>query len=377
MTPVTAAVIHNFATVPSPPGPELAHTRNETPPAVTAAVIHKLVKEPHGPTSVHTRNKELVLTAPVLELVNAINKFYGSRANKGYGRFEEDVLTYPTSTVLRRMFEVGDLTFVEGSKLLLDVLAGKAQQAPLSKGGYVLMAHGKGNGGDLWFLVAIINNVAGSAVNEETLEIVKSIQVDVDNLRVAGRVNLATWMGGGEQDRYLGFLKHRGEVADYFKYFLGCNVIMRDTEDTKRLVEGLRIFARAENLDQGAENDFLRRAHAFCADRCKSRDELSLNELSNAAWPQDPERLQQALARSAIEISDGFVPDGRSLKSLIKFHGKAAFWTVDLDRRALRQGDAQYVQERGELILRNLPLALKSALDAEVREGDDAGGGDD
>lgn len=340
---------------------------------VVAAVIHKLVKEPHGPTSVQTRNEALPLTEPVLNLVDAISKFYGSKASKGYGRFEEDVLTYPSSTVLRRIFEAGDLTFVEGSKLLLDVLAGKAQQAPLSKGGYVLMAHGQADSGDNWFLVAIINNVASNAVNEETLEIVESVHVDVDNLRVAGRVNLTAWMRNNEQDRYLGFLKQRGEVADYFKYFLGCNVLVRDSEDTKRLIDGLRAFVRSENLNQGDEDDFLRRAHAFCAERSKNREQLSLEEFTNAAWPQDPERLQRALADGAVEINDGFVPDGRSLKSLIKFHGKSEFWTVDLDRRALRRGDAQYVPGRGELILRNLPPALKEALDGEVREGDDAG----
>lgn len=342
---------------------------------IAAAVLHKLIKEPHGPTTIQTREEALPLNEPVQNLVNAISKFYGSKASKGYGRFEDDLLTYPTSTVLRRMFEAGDINFVDGSKLLLDVLAGKARQAPLSKGGYVLMAHGESETGEAWFLVAIINNVASNAVNEETLEIEESVHVDVDNLRVAGRVNLTTWMAGGEQDRYLGFLKHRGEVADYFKYFLGCNVVVRDAEDTKRLVEGLRAFARAENLDQAQEDEFLRRAHAFCAERSKAREPLSLEELTNAAWPQAPERLAQSLAAGAVEISDGFVPDGRSLKSLIKFHGKAEFWTVDLDRRALRSGDAQYVQARGELILRNLPQAFRAALDSEVREGDDDGAG--
>ncbi|MBB6558863.1 nucleoid-associated protein [Acidovorax soli] len=343
--------------------------------AITAAVLHKLIKEPHGPTTVQTRDEALPLNEPVQNLINAISKFYGSRANKGYGRFEEDVLTYPTSTVLRRMFVVSDLNFVDGSKQLLDVLAGKARQAPLSKGGYVLMAHGDSDAGNAWFLVAIINNVPSNAVNEVTLEIEESVHVDVDNLRVAGRVNLTNWLEGSEQDRYLGFLKHRGDVADYFKYFLGCNVVVRDAEDTKRLVDGLRAFAHAENLDQAQEDDFLRRAHAFCAERSKAREPLSLEELTNAAWPEAPERLAQSLAASAVEISDGFVPDGRSLKSLIKFHGKAKFWTVDLDRRALRSGDAQYVQARGELILRNLPQTLKSALDGEVREGEDDGAG--
>ncbi|MBN9421870.1 MAG: hypothetical protein BGO63_15625 [Candidatus Accumulibacter sp. 66-26] len=335
---------------------------------IHAAVIHKLIKEPHGPTSVQTRDAELELNEPVKNLVNQISEFYGSKASKGYGRFEDDELTYPSSTVLRDIFRDHSIAFVDGTKKLMDVLAGKAMQAPLSKGGYVLMAHGQSSSKEDWFLVAIINNVASSAVNEETLEIIESVHIDVDNLRVAGRVNVSTWLAGDEHSRYVGFLKHRGEVADYFKYFLGCSVVIKDAEETKRLVEALRTFARSENLDQEREDDFLRKAHAYCNEHSKSKQPISLEELTNVAWPQEPKKLQKSLAEQNIEINDGFVPDGRSLRSLLKFHGKSEYWTVDIDRRALIKGHAQYLPEKGELILRNLPPALKTELDAEVRD---------
>lgn len=333
---------------------------------ITGAVIHKLIKEPHGEATVHQRDTELRLNEPVRKLVNDISALYGEKANKGYGQFEEDTLTFPSSTVLREMFETKAISFVEGSQKLLAVLAGKANQAALSKGGYVLMAHGLNDAKIDWFLVAIINNVSGSAVNEETLEIEEAVHVDLENLRVAGRVNLSTWLAGDQQTRYVGFLKHRGDVADYFKYFLGCKVVVKNAEETKRLVDGLLSFARSESLSALAEDSFLRTAHGYCKNRGKDNP-ISLEELSNAAWPQEPSKLQRSLAAAGVEINDGFVPDGRSLKSLLKFHGKTAFWSVDLDRRAFNNGSAVYLKDKGAIVLNNLPPALKAELDEEVR----------
>ncbi|TXG93767.1 MAG: nucleoid-associated protein [Rhodocyclaceae bacterium] len=332
---------------------------------IHAAVLHKLTKEPFGESTVQTRDAELKLTPAVVTLVNQITDLYGSRANKSYGRFDEDELNYPTSTVLREVFKDCKTPFVVGTKKLMAVLDSKASQAPASKGGYVLMVHGQSDNGGNWFLVAIINNVASSAVNEATLEIEEAVHVDLDNVRVAGRVNLDMWLDGGLEHRYLGFLKTRGEVADYFMYFLGCKVVAKDSEDTKRLVEALQQFARSEKLDQAQEDDFLRRAHSYCMERKKAKEAVNLDALTNAAWPDEPKKLQLALANADVEINDGFIPDGRSLKRLLRFHGKTEYWAVDFDRRALIKDQARYLKKTGELLLRNLPAGLRAELDAE------------
>lgn len=339
--------------------------------AINAAVIHKLNKDQHRQATVQTRDALLPLTEPVQHLVGRISDLYAEKASKAYGRFEDDSVTYPTSAVLRKTFEAGEIDFLECSKQLLNVLAGRANQASLAKGGLVLMAHGLSDAGAHWFLVAIINNVASSAVNEETLEIVDSVHVDLENLRVAGRVNLTTWFDGDPQSRYVNFLRHRGDVADYFKYFLGCDIIVKDLEETKKLVVTLKKFAKDQGLPLDAEEEFLKDAHDYCRRQNRDKRPLSLEELTNAAWPRDPAALQLALAHADANISDGFVPDARVLKSLMNYSGKNQYWKLDLHRAAFLNEAAEYLTATKQLLLKKLPEHLIEELEQEVAGDDD------
>lgn len=335
---------------------------------INHAILHKLIKEKHGKVTITERPDDLPITETVAKLVWDIHNLYSSRASKGYGRFETDELNYPSAKILRSVFEEKSLSFAEASKQLLKVLAAKAGNVALATGGYVLMAQVTNEANVSWFIVAIINNVDSSAIDDRTLEIIKSVHVDLENLRVAGRVNIEDWLGGDTETRYVGFLKQRGEVADYFKLFLGCNELVADTEETKKLVAVLKQFAKDEKLDSQKEGDFLQSAYNFCLERNKSDQPLSLESLSNALWPDDPKKLQKALVESDAQISDGFVPDGRSIKSLMRMKYKTDFWTIDLDRHALSSGYAHYNQQKGELTLRNLPDGLKTELDRELKD---------
>ena len=337
---------------------------------VNHVIIHKLVKEKHGKSSVVERSSPLVVTEPVKNLVLAIHDLYAGKASKGYGRFEADEVNYPTSAILRNIFIDQSISFVEGSKLLLSVLSAKAGAVPLATGGYVLMAQVTNSAQDTWFLVAIINNVDGSVIDDQTLEVVGAMHVDLENLRVAGRVNLTDWEKAAKDVRYIGFLKQRGEVADYFKLFLGCNELVADTEETKKLVEVLKKFAKSQGLDHKAEEEFLKSAFNYCDERNKKDEPLSLVALSNAAWPNEPKKLQNAFVEDDVQISDGFVPDGRSIKALVRLRYKTDYWTVDIDRLALSQGYAHYNQKKGELTLLKLPEGLKAELDREIKDDD-------
>lgn len=337
---------------------------------VNNAIIHKLVKEKHGNATVIERDTVLPITHPVEKLVLDIHALYAGRASKGYGRFEADELNYPSASILRSAFKDEKIQFAEASKQLLKVLAAKAKTVALATGGYVLMAHLSNEANVNWFIVAIINNVDGSAIKDDSLEIVDAVHVDLENLRVAGRVNLTDWFAGDEETRYVGFLKQRGEVADYFKLFLGCNELIADTEETKKLVAALKSFAKKEGLNQEKEEEFLRAAFNFCLECNKNDTPLSLETLSNAVWPDDPKKLQDEFVGDNIQISDGFVPDGRSIKSLVRIKSKTQYWNLDLDRHALSSGFAHYNQKRGELTLRNLPDELKTELDHEIKDGE-------
>ncbi|MDH1180883.1 nucleoid-associated protein [Achromobacter mucicolens] len=336
---------------------------------VDHVIVHKLVKEKHGKATIVERTAGLAVTDPVRKLIVAIHQLYASKASKGYGRFEADEVNYPSSTILRNTFINKNTSFVDGSRSLMTVLSSKAGTVPLATGGYVLMAQVTNAAHISWFLAAIINNVDGSVIDDKTLEVVDAMHVDLSNLRVAGRVNLTDWERADKDVRYIGFLKQRGEVADYFKAFLGCNELIADTEETKKLVGVLKNFAKGQGLDQTAEQEFLRSAFAYCQERNKNDEPLSLEALSNAAWPDEPKKLQDAFVANDVQISDGFVPDGRSLKALVRLRYKTDYWTVDIDRLALSQGYAHYNQAKGELTLMKLPDALKADLDREIADG--------
>ncbi len=334
------------------------------------AIIHKLIKEKHGNATYVERETVLTVNEPVKKLVLDIHGLYASRASKGYGRFEDDEVNYPSASILRAAFKDQNAEFSETSKKLLKVLAAKASPVALATGGYVLMAHISNEANIHWFIVAIINNINGSAIEDDSLEIINAVHVDLDNLRVAGRVNINDWLNGDEETRYVGFLKQRGEVADYFKLFLGCNELVADTEETKKLVAVLKSFAKSENLDQEKEELFLKSAFDFCLDCNKNDKPLSLETLSNAIWPDDPDKLRAAFVGDNVQISDGFVPDGRSIRSLVRIKSKTKYWSLDLDRHAISSGFAHYNVTKGELTLRNLPDELKAELAHEIEDAD-------
>ena len=159
-------------------------------------------------------------------------------------------------------------------------------------------------------------------------------------------------------------------MADYFKLFLGCDELIADTEETKKLVTALKKFAKGQGLDQKAEEDFLQSTFSYCDERNKNDEPLSLEALSNAVWPDEPKKLQDAFVEGDVQISDGFVPDGRSIKALMRMKYKTQYWSIDIDRHALSQGYAEYSQKKGTLTLLNLPDALKAELATETGDDD-------
>lgn len=342
---------------------EVQPERRQKVHKVEAAVIHRLIKERHGKASVITRDAPLELTASVIKLVTDVHELYSDKPGKGFGRFEADEVNYPAAPVLRDYVLHGKTSFIDATKVLMGVLATKASPVALATGGFVLMAHMSNAAGARWFVVAIVTNVQGSAVNEATLDVVDTVHVDMQNLRVAGRVNIGDWLEGDAETRYVGFLKQKGGVSDYFKLFLGCSELIASFEETKKLVAELKRFAYESAMTEVDQEAFLQRAHDFCADCQKNDQPLSLDTLCNAVLPGEPQALQRALAKAQVQINDGFVPDGRVLRTFVRIKAKTEYWSIDIDRHALVSGQVKYDRDKKTLTLFDLP----DSLDAELR----------
>ena len=304
------------------------------------------------------------ITPSAQRLIDNLHKLYAERTGKGYGRFEDDENNFPMRRFIREYFIDRSVDYYGLSQVMMEHLQARAGQEQLATGGYVLIAQ-VNNGATDFLLVAIVTEVIGTTITEG-LEIVDSVHLDMSNLRVAGRVDLTAWQAGAE--RYVSFLKGRGEIANYFKQFLGCNDVLVALYETQKLVQGLESFAAEHHLDPAARDQLFEQAFGYLEELGRNGIPVSLEALANRLWSDSPDDLKMALAADELQLSDGFVPDRRAIKVLMKFKGTSTHWKLEFDRRGLRNGDIKYDAIKNTLILSSIPAALCRELVEELTE---------
>lgn len=321
---------------------------------IIGLVVHKLIKERQQRAEVIPRGAVVPITEPVQRLISEIHRLYSEKTGKGYGKFELNEDVYPMPRLAREYFTDNAIDFYHLTLRMMDVLKDKAEGERLSTGGYVLIAH-VNNGATDFLLVAIVTDKIGTAITDG-LDIIDSPHLDLAALRVAGRVDATAWVAGNE--RYISFLKGRGEVSDYFKHFLGCDDVVMSANETRKLISCLKQFATDRGMEQAQRDQLLRQAHEYCTGCADEKQPLSLEALANRLMPDEPEALRAVLAHEDLQLSDGFVPDKKSLRSLVRFKGKTPSWTVEFDRDALQAGNITFDEANQTLVLHNLPESL-------------------
>lgn len=334
------------------------------PNNIVNLVVHKLIKDQHTAASIELADALINVTPSAQRLIDHLHKLYAERPGKGYGRFEQDENNWPMSRFVREYFVDQATDYYAFSQVVMQHLQARAGQEQLATGGYVLIAH-VSNGANDFLLVAIVTEVVGTAITEG-LEIVDSVHLDMSNFRVAGRVDLTGWQSNAE--RYISFLKGRSEVANYFKQFLGCNDVLVALQETQKLVRGLESFAVEQNLEPAVRDQLFEQAYTYLEELGRNSNPVSLDALANRLWPDSPDDLKAVLAMDDLQLSDGFVPDRRAIKGLVKFKGTSTHWKLEFDRRGLRNGDIRYDQQNNKLVLSNIPDTLRRELVEELND---------
>lgn len=330
---------------------EIEHT-------VTDLVVHRLVKHEQAPADVLLRSEPCRVTDAVVRLVERMCKHYRDRPGKGYGRFEDDEATFPMPSFLRSHLVDRDIDFAGLTRLMMEHLKQLAEQEEVEEGGFVLIARiREGDADCLW--VAILTETVGTAIDGQ-LNIIDCAHLDLGSLKAAGRVDLSGWRRGDE--RYISFLKGRGDVAHYFKRFLGCSDVVIALKETQKLVQTLTHFAETERLESPARDQLLERAHVYLDELGECGAPVSLDAVAREVWPSAPERLDEMLQAEASKLASGFVPDRRALRPLVRFKASADQWKLEFDRSGLRSGAVTYDKATDTLVLSNLPDYLKRML---------------
>lgn len=327
------------------------------------AAVHDLQRNPQGFKIVQGQDK-LALTGTVQRVIDELHDLYARRASKSYGKFSEQLAFSETETYLKEYLGVGQEGFADLTAKMMVTLQNSARTRNAATGGHVFFAHFERDNSQ-YLLVAIITDKLGATLTRN-LEVQDVVHLDVDGFRFAGRINMTAWTC--QQERYIGFLKGKGNVSEYFKEFLGCDTIIQARQDTGQLVEVLKDFALKKQMPAAEREEFLTKAKSICERLAASQREIDFEEFSNELFPRAPRELSEVLGDPERKLNDGFIPDRRALVPLKKFKGKTSSWSVEFDRQALTDGSISYDADANTLTFKGLPEELSIELKRETTD---------
>jgi nucleoid-associated protein len=266
-------------------------------------------------------------------------RHFAERPGKGYGWFEKDERSFPMPRLVREHAIEERMDFATLSKEMVALL----QQRGRGQGGRGrLRAHRPRHRVRRRLLyVALLQETLGTVIGDG-LSIQDSPHLDFPALQVAGRIDISAWQAGAE--RYISFLKGRGDVAGWFKRFLGCTDVVIALKETKKLVETLSHFADTQQLEAAGRDELLERAHLVLEEMGDSGAALNLEAVAAQIFPDAPQKLSETLQDEALDLASGFVPDKRALRpdplqgQRRRLEARVRTQRPALRRRAVRQG---------------------------------------
>ena len=330
----------------------------ESTHAIAGLVIHRLIRNAEGPSRVELRPAANALDEPAARLMERLCRHFAERPGKGFGWFEQDERRFSMPRLVREHAIAGSMDFDTLSKEMAALLQHCVDEEGMDDGGYLLIARATVFGADCLY-VALLQETLGSVI-DAGLDIHDSPHLDLPALQVAGRIDISAWQAGAE--RYISFIKGRGDVAGWFKLFLGCSDVVIALKETKKLVETLGHFADTQQLDATERDELLERAHLVLGEMGEQGAAIDLDAVAGQLFPDAPDRLSETLRDEALDLASGFVPDKRALRSLIRFRASAADWKLEFERSGLRAGTVKYDQASNTLLLTNVPDSLKKLL---------------
>lgn len=329
--------------------------------------VHDLRREATG-LEVVTGQNGLPVNATTQRVVDVLDEMYSKRSSKAHGRFSEDTDNYPASEYFANYLqEEGGGDFAEYTARMMTTLRAKARAVPNAGEGHVFFAHFE-RGGKQFMLIAIVNGKLGALLTDQ-FDVQDITHLDLDGFRFAGRVDMTSWQAG--DDRYIGFLRGRGDVAEYFKEFLGCVSSRTDKVATQDLVQALGQFAEAQAMSSEDRDDFLVRAKTALERTIRNQSEVDFQSLANEIQPEHPQLLSEFLGEPDRMLGDGFLANKSVLGTLVKFKARTEFWSVEVDRRALSRGQVTFDAQENSLTFANLPESFAEKLRREMADGDD------
>lgn len=331
------------------------------PIQITDATIHQINKaaqtKDEGSVTLNARNESLPMDELLGALCQSLIDLYTRHANSN-GTLGQDPVEHRFPLHLKSYIE-GQTSFIPFTHEVLGVLKTRMEESFLSTGGYALFLRYSIDEHDM-LLVVMLKLKAGAGIDAATLSLTKTLNIDLDHLHEAARINVTRWLGG--QQPYLTFIKGRSsanDVSEYFRKALACTGFTDSKHHTEAVLRAADEFVNARADLDVAGKQVERIAMRQRLYDCLSTNlvEVPLITVAAAVHPNDPQIFVDHIKAKAVDggyhIDDRFKPHRSTFQRLHRV--KARFGTVQVafDVEDVREERVRYVSgNQATLLLR-------------------------
>lgn len=223
---------------------------------------------------------------------NAVNAYFGDQSSDFPSEFNK--------------FNANrnEKAFIEFTTLVCEAL--KLIIAPVApaKGGYLVITDYIDHGH--YTAVYLIRNKTGMLFKrkDKSFTIDTEIQLDLENLAMACRINCSLYNLPGNQDRYLRFIKKDSEeVSEYFRRWITMNNSENMKHNTSSLYQVIKSLPKPlDNLGKElSEDDVMKKALMFIKDKKK---EVNIRQLSSYLYNNENAIHDFAIENGIVLDSD-------------------------------------------------------------------------
>jgi nucleoid-associated protein len=325
------------------------------------AIIHQIETDMStGDIVIEPRNQTLPDSQELEDLMKKLSKSYNDKPDKSFAQFEADEESFPLQTWLKGYFEnPTEDDFVTFTNQAMDLLKLQVNQNTISGGSFVMFVHY--SVGMTHFLnIVLLTHTFGFAI-DDCLNISDVQHLDISKMSLACRVNLTEWTNNTNAIKYISFIKVRGKnkVADAFKKFVGCNVMVSSAEETQAVLSTVQQFAG--NFDEETATTYQDKVNDFCKERAATDTPFTLQDLSGNIFDNDPDAFLNFASEQKLPSEQIIYADKKSLTNFYKVGGKDSDVSLSFNTKALG-ARIQVDLENDTITIKGIPDTLKNAL---------------
>lgn len=337
---------------------------------IREATIHQLIKAAQtsgeGSVTEHVRLAPLPVDEILTSLCTELLGLYATSVNSN-GTLGQDPLihAFPVSLASYVANETDFQAFtVAGLTLIKEAM----KDAIFANGGYALFLRYEQDGVD-FLLVAMLKLKPGAGIDEATLSLQPTLNIDLKLLHEAARVNL-TRLAANTQP-YLTFVKGKakqGDITEYFRKALACVTYTDSKHHTDQLIKAADAFvaARADlSPEQRAEERVqMRKRLSDCFQQ--NSLQLVLGTAAAAIRPEGPDEFiafLQSPQAAEFHIDHSFQPHKATYKRLHRISGRIGQTiSVAFDVEDIQTHRVSYDAGLNAIVLTNPPDSLKQSI---------------